>query len=203
MNFQSTSTNQGRGTLRLARLNVEAGTFCGCLVALNDTFRLGLVTINPGPSANLDGGGCPLDSGSLVMSTGTWSALVAENQKGGKTPFLDVLEANVWEATTTMQTRMVDLSKGPKKTVDRRTVTRYSDDRVDYVCRGISDLVSQMSTLLAQPKHLRSDGSVAGVAKRYVELMSEMKALREAMLAADGHCEIAQQFVIALMGEDE
>lgn len=160
--------------------------FMGFTVDLVDTYRLGAVTIQP------------LEQ-QMMMSSATWSALVSENNRGGVTPALDDVQEAVSEAVLKLRTQMLDLSlKGTRKVVDRRRVTRYSDDRVDYVCNGISDLVQQMSNLLGMSG--RSEGSITEVAKRYAELASEMKALREAVVVAEGRFEVAQQQVMQLMG---
>lgn len=174
--------------LRVARLLQSPMQFMGMLVVLNDTYRVGVISIEP-------------TQNNIVMSSGTWSALVSENNRGGTTPVLDLIENAVVEAVGQVRVKMLDLSlKGPRKVVDRRRVTRYSDDRVDYVCNGISDLVAQMSNLLSMSN--RSDGSVTEVAKRYVELATEMKKLRDAVTEAEGKFEVAQQQVIQLMGAE-
>ncbi len=174
--------------LKVARLQQNPMQFMGLLISLNDAFRLGTITVDP-------------STNKIVMSSASWSALVSEHNRGGVTPILDTVETAVGEAVATMRTQMLDLSlKGPRKVVDRRRVTRYSDDRVDYVCNGISDLVAQMSNLLGMTG--RSEGSVAEVAKRYAELASEMKKLRAAITEAEGKFEVAQQQVMQLMGAE-
>lgn len=177
-------------SIKVARLNVTDMSFMGFVVKLNDTFRLGAVTIEVLPKSM------------IVMSSATWSSLVSEHTRGGVTPILDALEAELGKALGSMKTSMVDLSvKSPRKVVDRRRVTRYSDDRVDYVCSGIGDLVAQMSNLLGMATC--SEGSVTSVAKRYAELATEMKGLREAVTRAEGQFEVAQQLVVQLMGRSE
>lgn len=167
-------------------------------VQFNETFRLGAVKVD---FVTAKDGNQHL---ALVCSTATWSALQAEEARGGKTETLDILEREVGEAVSLVQTRMVDLSmKGPRKVVDRRTVTRPSNDRVEFVTRGITDLVSQMATLMGMPEHARSDNQVTQVAKRYAELAGEMEQLRRAVIEAEGNFELAQQQVIALMGGNE
>lgn len=177
-------------TLRVARLDPQKQTFLGYPFYIQEGFRRGVVKVTPDPELRLQ------------MSASTYSALNAERLTGGATPLLDMLEQEVIDAGADMQTRMVDLGKGPKKVVDRRTVTRPSDDRVEYVVQGISDLTSQMATLLAQPQHVRSEGTVNGAAKRYAELAEEMKKLRRAMMQAEGAFEVAQAQVIVLMDGD-
>lgn len=174
------------------RIDLKAMTFMGLPVKLNDTFRLGAFQARPP---------LPFDpEGSVTCSTASWSHLLTEQGRGGVTPALDAVEMAVGEAVSMAKVKMIDLSfKGPTKVVDRRRVTRYSDDRVDYICRGISDLVSQMSTLSQMPG--RSDGSVASVAKRYAELASEMKELRTLVANAEGMFEVAQQQVVNLMAD--
>lgn len=167
-------------------------------VHFNETFRLGAVKVD---ILQVGGGDWTV---SLVTSTATWSHLQSEEARGGATPTLDILEREVDEAVSQVQTRMVDLSmKGPRKVVDRRTVTRPSNDRVEFVCRGIADLVAQMATLMGMPEHTRSDNQVTQVAKRYTELAQEMGELRRAITEAEGYFELAQQQVISLMGGDE
>lgn len=164
----------------------------------NETFRLGAVKIDFVPQKNGD------VTLALVCSTGTWSALQHEERRGGTTPTVDILEREINEAVTVVQARMVDLNmKGPRKVVDRRTVTRPSNDRVEFVCRGIADLTSQMATLMGMPEGTRSDNQITQVAKRYAELAGEMSRLRTALTDAEGQFEVAQQQIMALMGGDE
>lgn len=163
----------------------------GWPVSFNDTYRPGTVVCDYNTPQPI-----------LRMSNTTCSALLHETKQGGHMPLLLALEKEMDEAEAQMQTKMVDLgAKTGRKVVDRRTVTRYSDDRVDFVCRGISDLSSQLATLLGQGAP--SEGSVAHAAKRYAELAAEMKKLRAAMVAAEGHFEVAQIQVMKLMGGDD
>lgn len=159
----------------------------------NETYRLGAITVEIDPKGAVE----PV----LVLSTATWSFLQEEERRGGATPTLDHVDQEIVGALGAMRTKMIDLGlKGPRKVVDRRVATRPSNDRVEFVCRGISDLVAQMSTLMSVPEHTRSENQVTQVAKRYAELAGEMGELRKALTAAEGSFEIAQQQVIALMG---
>ena len=168
------------------RLDARNVAISGCGVRINDTFRLGAVKLEWVVTV---GGGYRVMP---TMSSATWSSLVTEKQRSAHTPALDVLERAIADVKVTIKTTMVELGgKGPTKVVDRRRVARYTDDRVDFVGRGISDLVSQMSNLLSKPSASRSDGTVASVAKRYAELASEMKLLRAALTDAEGRFEIA------------
>ena len=171
----------------ILRLDVIGMMIGGLRVRLNDTFRLGAVMVD------VHGGK------ELVMSSATWSALVTEDQRGGYTPTFDFLENKALAAGEAMKVVMVDLAVSlNRKIIDKRRVTRYSDDRVDFICRGISDLVAQMSNLLAMREV--SEGSVSVCAKRYAELAAEMKALRVAVTTAEGQFEVAQHQVVQLMG---
>lgn len=188
MDLSAITAHLYQPTLRAARVDARGMTVCAYSVKINDTFRLGAVSIAP-------------ETLTVAMSSASWSAVVSEHNRGGRTPVIDTLEKEIAEADDMALARMTDLSmKGPTKVVDRRRVTRYSDDRVDFICRGISDLVSQMSNLLSAPSV--GDGQVSAVAKRYAELATEMRELREAVTNAEGMFEVAQQQVMQLMGDD-
>jgi hypothetical protein len=170
----------------LRMVDAELMKIEGIQCAINESFRLGVAQFD-------------VEQQRVVLSSGTLNWLDATERKGGPEwgSVSNLLRTTIRTAERTMQTQMVDLTK-VAKVVDRRRVTRPAEDRVELVCRGISDLTAQMSGMLSG-RVVHNDAMVAGVAKRYSALAAEMAALREALTNAEGMFEIAQVQVVQLM----
>lgn len=177
----------------LRMIDAELQKIEGAQVRINESFRVGVVEFQFfNDSTTLP----PL---SVVTSSATLSWLDGTERKGGPEwgAVANLIRTTMKNAETKMQTQMVDLTK-VAKVVDRRKVTRPSDDRVEHVCVGIRDLTGQMASMLSGHV-VHDDTMVNGVAKRYSALAAEMQELRQRLTEAEGMFEIAQAQVIALM----
>lgn len=174
----------------LRMIDAELQKIEGIQVAINESFRLGAIQLDPSVQK-------------ITTSSGTLTWLDQTERKNGPDwgPIANLLRTTIKESGRTMQTQMVDLTK-VAKVVDRRKVTRPAEDRVELVCRGIADLSAQMSGMLSG-RVSHDENMVNGVAKRYATLAAEMAKLREALTNAEGMFEVAQIQVMQLMGGDD
>lgn len=180
----------------LRMVSAELMKIEGIAVVINETFREGVLMLETGTS---------MRTGRIICTSGTLAWLDATEQKGGRDwgALANVLRAEIKKAGDEMaQSKMVDLTTKGHKVVDRRRVTRPSDDRLDHLVQGISDLTQQMAAMLAG-QVVASPQLVAGTAKRYAELAAEMREIRGLFTACEGMFDIAQMQVVTLMGADE
>lgn len=170
----------------LRMVDAELQKIEGIQVSINESFRIGVIQLDP-------------NAGTVTLCTSTLSWLDGTERTGGREwgAVANLLRTTIKTAETTMQTQMVDLTK-VAKVVDRRKITRPSNDRVEHVCRGIADLTQQMATMLSG-RITHDDSMVNGVAKRYSALAAEMQELRQKLTEAEGMFEVAQAQVIMLM----
>lgn len=163
----------------------------GVQVAINDTFRSGVLMMEP-------------EQQRISCSSTTLSWLDSMETSGGEKwrKVAGVLHAAVEEAGKAMKSQMVDVgAKVGLRVVDRRRMTRPTNDRLDFVCQGISDLVAQMSPFC--DGRTLSGNQVGNFVKRYGELRDEMKKLRDDLAQAEGRFEIAQAQIVKLMEGQE
>lgn len=179
----------------LRMVSAELMKIEGIDVVLNDTFRLGVLMLEIGNSQR---------AGRIICSTGTLSWLDATESKGGREWGIvaNGLRAEIRKVGESMATStMVDLTSRGHKVVDRRKVTRPSDDRIQHLCQGISDLVAQMAAMLAGQVEATPE-LIGGTARRYAGFAAEMKDIRELLTGVEGMFDLAQMQVVQLMGEE-
>lgn len=178
-----------QGRLRL--VDAALAKIGGVPVQINETFRAGTLMLEP-------------DKQHVVCSTTTLKWLDGVETDGGATwrKVGQVLHAELEESGAQMKARMVDVgARVGLKVVDRRRTTRPSNDRIDFVCNGISDLVAQMAPFC--DGRTLSGNQVQNFAKRYGELRDEMAKLRADLTAAEGRFEVAQHQIVQLMDGQE
>ena len=180
----------------LRMVSAELMKIEGIGVVINETFREGVLMLETGTSTR---------PGRIVCTSSTLSWLDASEQRGGRDwgALANVLRDEIKLAGDEMaQSKMVDLTTRGHKVVDRRRVTRPSDDRLDHLAQGISDLTQQMAAMLAG-QVVASPKLVAGTAKRYAELAAEMRDIRSLFTNCEGMFDIAQMQVVTLMGAED
>lgn len=182
---------QDHAQKRLRLIDAALAKIGGVPVQINEAFRAGTLMLEP-------------EKQQIVCSTTTLKWLDGVETDGGATwrKVGQVLHQELEESGAAMKARMVDVgARVGLKVVDRRKITRPSNDRVDFVCGGISDLVSQMAPFCDGRK--LSGNQVQNFAKRYGELRDEMAKLRAAVAAAEGAFELAQHQIVRLMDGQE
>lgn len=184
----------------LRMVDAELMKIEGIQVVINESFRIGVLQLD---CSSFTRTVPQLSSGKIICSAATLSWLDSTEQRGGREWGIvaNVLRNEIREVGELAASRMVDLTTRGHKVVDRRKVTRSSNDRIEHLVNGISDLTSQMASMLAG--HVEATPKlVAGTAKRYAELSAEMKEIRTLFLKAEGMFDVAQAQVMALMGDD-
>lgn len=183
--------NPSVATRGLRTVSAELMKIVGVPVTINDTFRTGALMLEP-------------EHQRITCSAATLSWLESAEVNGGDTwrKVAGVLHAAVEEAGARMKSQMVDVgAKVGLRVVDRRRTTRPSNDRLDFVCQGISDLVAQMAPF-CDGRELTGN-QVGNFVKRYGELRDQMAILRKSMDDAEGRFELAQAQVVKLMEGQE
>lgn len=182
-------TGQRNPALRL--VDAALAKIAGVPVTINEAFRSGLLMLDP-------------ENQRITCSSSTLAWLDSMETNGGAAwrKCSQVIHHEIGDAGEAMKATMVDVgARVGLRVVDRRRVTRPTNDRLDFVCKGIADLTAQMAPFC--DGRTLSGNQVQNFAKRYGELRDEMAQLRMALAEAEGRFEVAQKQIITIMDGQE